>query len=520
MNETTFLRLKEIEIHDFMGVEYGKIAFSNIDEEYKNGLKANVVGIYGPNGSGKSTLLDALKLLKEVLKDKDPADEKILKELGMGQGMKKVRIGCSHATLAFSFHICSPNGPEGKTLTYSFRIKEEDEFAIDDEEFKITEKKGKEILSLSCHNLEGNYMKRDALTTATTGIQKGSPEFKNAMKKARAIWRTAGYSHSLLLEFGREFGYSTKEMDAFNFFRKEVGKIMIFDGNDMSNLRSQKYPGYLASIKRGNEDVRLVLSPDGKIESVNHEIVDIEELDQVKNVVNTIMPTLIEGITVDIIKKEDGIYFVIVRNGIQVPYDQASYGFRKLLLISLSFVELFRSPSTIIVFDEIDEGIFEYLLGKIIKVVNNYAKGQLIFTAHNLRPLESLPFSSIRFTLPKYKSKTSKPLNQYMEVSNLNKASDLRSVYLRQLMKADFRNELMKILQSGKTPDEIITYFDTYVDSLVPRMKVLISNLRNTVSEVQAELEKANNERENLATALNDAYATLAELSDKEKKRS
>ena len=49
---------------------------------------------------------------------------------------------------------------------------------------------------------------------------------------------------------------------------------------------------------------------------------------------------------------------------------------------------------------------------------------------------------------------------------------------------------------------------------------MLISNLRNTVSEVQAELEKANNERENLATALNDAYATLAELSDKEKKRS
>ena len=163
MKDNTFLRLKEIEIHDFMGVEYGKIAFSNIDEEYKNGLKANVVGIYGPNGSGKSTLLDALKLLKKVLEDKDPADEKILKELGMGQGMKKVRIGCDHATLAFFFHICSPNGPEGKTLTYSFRIKEEDEFAIDDEEFKITEKKGKEILSLSCHNLEGNYMKRDAL---------------------------------------------------------------------------------------------------------------------------------------------------------------------------------------------------------------------------------------------------------------------------------------------------------------------------------------------------------------------
>ena len=215
MKETTFLRLKEIEIHDFMGVEYGKIAFSNVDEEYNNGWEANVIGIYGPNGSGKSTLLDALKLLKEVLKDEDPAVEKILKGLGMGQGMKKVRFGCSHATLAFSFHICSSNGPEWKTLTYSFKIKEEDDFEMDDEEFKITDKEGKEILSLSCHNLEGNYMKRDALTTAMTGIQKGSPEFRTAMKKARAIWRRTEYRHSLLLEFGKEFGYITKEMETF-----------------------------------------------------------------------------------------------------------------------------------------------------------------------------------------------------------------------------------------------------------------------------------------------------------------
>ena len=46
MKDNTFLRLKEIEIHDFMGVEYGKIAFSNIDEEYSgNDWKANVIGI-------------------------------------------------------------------------------------------------------------------------------------------------------------------------------------------------------------------------------------------------------------------------------------------------------------------------------------------------------------------------------------------------------------------------------------------------------------------------------------------
>ena len=39
--------------------------------------------------------------------------------------------------------------------------------------------------------------------------------------------------------------------------------------------------------------------------------------------------------------------------------------------------------------DELDSGIYEYLLGECLEVMQDKAKGQLIFTSHNLRPLES-----------------------------------------------------------------------------------------------------------------------------------
>ena len=39
--------------------------------------------------------------------------------------------------------------------------------------------------------------------------------------------------------------------------------------------------------------------------------------------------------------------------------------------------------------DEFDSGIYEYLLGELLEIMNESAKGQFVFTSHNLRPLEN-----------------------------------------------------------------------------------------------------------------------------------
>ena len=65
--------------------------------------------------------------------------------------------------------------------------------------------------------------------------------------------------------------------------------------------------------------------------------------------------------------------------------------------------------------DELDSGIYEYLLGECLEVMQDKAKGQLIFTSHNLRPLEILE----------------NPENCYIKSSYIKNTQNTRLSYLR-----------------------------------------------------------------------------------------
>lgn len=51
---------------------------------------------------------------------------------------------------------------------------------------------------------------------------------------------------------------------------------------------------------------------------------------------------------------------------------------------------MYNDPTTTVVIDELDCSIFEYLLGELLSIIEESGRGQLIFTSHNLRPLEKL----------------------------------------------------------------------------------------------------------------------------------
>jgi len=48
-----------------------------------------------------------------------------------------------------------------------------------------------------------------------------------------------------------------------------------------------------------------------------------------------------------------------------------------------------------IIIDELDSGIYEYLLGELLSVFEKNAKGQMVFTSHNLSALEMLMLKMI-----------------------------------------------------------------------------------------------------------------------------
>ena len=87
-------------------------------------------------------------------------------------------------------------------------------------------------------------------------------------------------------------------------------------------------------------------------------------------------------------------------------------------------IQAFGNPSICLAIDELDAGIFEYMLGELLDIFNQSAKGQLIFTSHNLRALEMLDKDSIMFS-------TANPDRRYIRMKNKKAKNKLRYMNMR-----------------------------------------------------------------------------------------
>ena len=75
-----------------------------------------------------------------------------------------------------------------------------------------------------------------------------------------------------------------------------------------------------------------------------------------------------------------------------------SDGIKRIISLMAFLTTLYSDLSVCLVVDELDDGIFEFLLGEMLGTLGEEAKGQLIFTSHNLRALEKLPSKNIIYT--------------------------------------------------------------------------------------------------------------------------
>lgn len=154
-------------------------------------------------------------------------------------------------------------------------------------------------------------------------------------------------------------------------------------------------------ITQGDLEVGLT-RPSIVPEEVFHMVTKI--VDQMNIVLETIVPGLNIGLKNHGKQlREDGseglrIELLSIREDIQVPLRYESDGIKKIISILSTMITMYNNPSVCMIVDELDAGVFEYLLGEIIQIINENGKGQLIFTSNNLRPLEMLDTNDIIFT--------------------------------------------------------------------------------------------------------------------------
>lgn len=446
------VRIKKVTLDNFRGVRHGAITFNCGRYFVPEGTEPDIMGIYGQNGSGKTTLVEAALLLEALLTGQEIPDsfsECIAKD-------------SETATASFVFDFQYPD-ERVLQVGYEYTIgriekkkeepKPEDEMSYDDQypnKVKIVH----EVIRVGgiVDGIEYSY--RPAIDTQNTRAPFG-PSTKTKLFYPKDKETVAElYVQKRLAE---SEGTSA-------IFRHEVLSIFIADGkNDTGFVRILKELTYFGRYylhvytnrHTGTINAKLVfplyLGPNflgirmiGP-QTLPNRIVD--DIDRRLEGLNVVLTQVIPGLSLECQRIQptklkngaDGsfVQFVTRRNDIEIPLADESAGICKIISMLQFLIFAYTDKSATVFIDELDSGIYEYLLGELVHVIAESGRGQLIFTSHNLRPLEVLDKNSVCFT-------TTNPGNRYYRIKNVGSTYNLRDTYYREIVMGNQDEELYK----------------------------------------------------------------------------
>lgn len=427
------VRLESIIIEGVKNVEHGELSFDDMSIMETDEPKHinSILAIYGQNGSGKTTALESAKLLKRILSgEKLPQDI----EKYISNESNRARIECTFYVKTMSFE---------QYITYNFviaRLENKEEVVYDvvyermmakeylpaDKKWlrqkKLFEVENNEIIlkrlvdKLSKENYIGLKVAKE--------IEVGSSFFFNERNRSNLVLELKNKEETQLVEV----------LEVLNLYAKT--NLIIIENDLMGSINlntSMPVNVYLLednSLKLGRIAINLLKQS----ELPKNIFIDFEKvIKQIDIVLSAIVPTL----NIEIMNKKEqmmkdgsnGVSFEVVskRNGKYIPLRYESEGIKRIISVTSALIAMFNNPSICLMIDEFDSGIFEYLLGELIEVISESAKGQFIFTSHNLRVLEKLPYRSIILT-------TVNPKARYIRFSGVKTNNNVRDFYYTAIM--------------------------------------------------------------------------------------
>ena len=212
-------------------------------------------------------------------------------------------------------------------------------------------------------------------------------------------------------------------------------ELFIIDTQHEGLINMNALPLAFKYKEKNSEAVGNFLLPLNKPVSIPEEATGL-----VKNIIdnmNIVLRQLVPGLTIGVVdlgpavSKEGKIGRLIqlmsLKNEKAIPFQYESEGIKKIVSILQLLIVVYNNSSITVAIDELDSGIFEYLLGELLNIISEKGKGQLIFTSHNLRPLETIDKGFIAFT-------TTNPDNRYIRMTNVKVNNNLRDFYYRDIV--------------------------------------------------------------------------------------
>ena len=440
------IRIENITIENFKNVENGSLDLENHRKNYS----ASIVGIYGQNGSGKTALIDALRLLKYAL----------CGAVIPGKYADYINIEKEYATLSFQWK--AKRDETAYDIWYEFSLrKNPDELHTDDEpENQRTEDRVQifnETLSFGYASDQEKSRKGVLIDTETSEVFVPKSKYRELLGEDGKDITELLVTKRLAQEQSRSFIFCKSMMDRY---RKNCrmtrymdvieslhtfgrSGLFIIDTGNSGLISMNALP--LTFKYRDNHKVtvgNLMLPLNGATPILEDRIEIVRKI--IVNM-NIVLEQLVPGLTVDIVdlgssmskegKAERLVQMVSLKNGKAIPFCYESEGIKKIVSILQLLIVVYNNASITVAIDELDSGIFEYLLGEILRIISEKGKGQLIFTSHNLRPLETLDKGFVAFT-------TTNPKNRYIRMTNVKENNNLRDFYYRDIVLGEQNEQL------------------------------------------------------------------------------
>lgn len=425
------VRLASIKISNIKNVKDGQIIMPNTYKKRLSDKNAEILGIYGQNGSGKTAVIDTLHYLQKIMIGESLEDKLA----------DYIDVSASEAEIITDFHLFGDNVVYD--VTYRVLLQKHEKGAVIAREtlscavYKEGTRSNKTVfMDYQRENADIIFRPRKRLEEVVAA----NPENLTDLLVARKLAEKSNCSYI----FGdSSFEIFNKKYDNnFACCAEVITALFRFALKDLFVIRNEHAgvisANFVLPMAFKLEKEKVGMKGDFAVPLDQPVVLNAERkqvLEEIVKLINVVLFTIIPEMEIGI--RDDGVQLLdsgetgykvelvsLREDRPPIPIRMESEGIIKIISILNALIQAFGSPSICLAIDELDAGIFEYMLGELLDIFKDSAKGQLIFTSHNLRPLEMLDKENIMFS-------TVNPNKRYIHLKNIKASNNIRDVYLR-----------------------------------------------------------------------------------------